>query len=484
MPPRPGAPRCERSPSSLSTFPTSCRPDERKQPMNPKKRALLKQLAEKKAAVDAIIAKGETATDEEYAQAQTLATECKGIQSQIQGIDTMDAALKDVGDFLTAPANGIQQPVVKRTRTGVQAGEDIVEIMLNGARRTVDHTNLGITEKAWDRMREDDYGTAFRMYLRKGDNLGRTHRDVLEEVKAYSEGIDEDGGYFVPPTMLNEIVKRDARTPSLLNDVRTVPTNSDSLKMPKIVYGANDGDVYSNPMRKKRTGETDPPAGENQAKLGTITIPVFEGTVEVPITRTLLEDSGFDIQNWVEEMFRESFALDTENELLFGDGITQPRGMLMDTGTANGIPEFNLGNPVTADNLIKFNYSLPVQYRGGAKFYCEDQSVFATWATIKDGSGAYIFGVQSTTDGGLARPRGETFLGKPIGFSPFMPQSGGGNKVALYGDLRRAYYYALRLGITMRMQDLPRDPFVYSVFRYRDGGQLVMPRAARVGVQS
>jgi HK97 family phage major capsid protein len=75
-------------------------------------------------------------------------------------------------------------------------------------------------------------------------------------------------------------------------------------------------------------------------------------------------------------------------------------------------------------------------------------------------------------------------LGYPLHFSPMMPEVGSDRPVILFGDLRRAYFLAQRLGISVRVQDIPSEPYVYYVVRFRVGGKLVQPRAIRVGVQA
>ena len=78
----------------------------------------------------------------------------------------------------------------------------------------------------------------------------------------------------------------------------------------------------------------------------------------------------------------------------------------------------------------------------------------------------------------------ERFRGKPVYFCPFYPDAGSANNVMTWGDHREAYVYAMRVGMSILVDDQPRDDYVYFVLRARDGGQVVAPWALKVGVQS
>lgn len=305
------------------------------------------------------------------------------------------------------------------------------------------------------------------------------------DLKAIEVGLDTQGGYLVPPQWFGDIIGPDPAEISLLDIVTTVPTISDLAQWPVNKYSsANANDIYTNAFRKVRTGEAAAPEDAGNLQLGLAEIPVHEGRIEVAMTRSMMEDRA-NIENYVVSELRSSFRLGTEDEIANGNGVKKPHGILANpAGNTDEPPTQNLGHPVTADGLLDLFYGTPRQYRASSQLVCNDTDVYRTWAKLKDSDGNYIFGLRQNTDGGLATPRGETFLGKPIRFCPFYPNSGSAANVASFGDHRRAYYYALRVGMTIEFQNLPRESYVYAVLRFRDGGDVVQPRAILVGVQS
>lgn len=446
----------------------------------------------KLATVEGLTAK-DNLTDDELKTVKDLATELKSMKTEIEELKSAEKDLDELKRFATEPANrlkmGDPEAPEKKFERGKRVGTDLVDVYEFGGVK-VDHEGFELSEKQFYAMQEDSYLKAWRNYLRKGEQgLSKTDYDELTQVKNLQGGIDTQVGFLVPPQMIMEIIQRDPQRSGLKDEVRIIPCSSDRLVFPKLDYtsGTNDanGDIFTNPLRIARTGETESPGNPGRPNVGTIEIPIHEGSMELPITRALMQDAAVDIASWVAGMMNESFLLDSERELTLSLGTNGPVGILGGgVGGANQIPVVNIGNAVTGDGLIDLYYSLPQQYRANAKLMLNDTNVYRTWAKIKDNDGSYIFGLMKTTDGGMATPRGEVFLGKPMVFNPFMPDGAAAANVCVWGDFRRAYYYGLRLGMTLEMQMLPRDPFAYAVFRFRDGGRTVQPRALRVGRQS
>lgn len=448
------------------------------------KTALLALIATKTAAAQALINKGGAGTAEDVTAAKAIAEEIKLLRGQAADIDSTEAILQDATDFLNKGGPGLPGKSVgslKRDSSEKDAGADYLEVKANGRVERIGHSGLNLSEKQFRLMQEPAYEQAFRSYLRSGvGSLGRTDLDTLSEVKAYAAGIDTTVGFLVPPQYLQEIISRDPASTEFLDLVRTIPMTSDTLKVPKTVYNTGDGDIYTNALRLKRTGETQAPATQTDQQIGEIEIKMHSGSSEVPITRELLQDTSMDVISWVTEMFRESFDLDTVYELTFGDGLKQPEGILLNAGNAGGIPIVNVGSPISADGIIKGYKTLPKAYRKNGKFLMNDTNTLTAIQQLKDTAGNYIGGLSTNTAGGLATDRMEQILGKETIENPFMADPGANALFGAFGDWRRTYYYGIRLAVTLEMQMLARDAYAYAVFRIRNGGKVVNPRAARI----
>jgi len=458
---------------------------------------LIAEFTKKQVELDALLQK-DAMTDEELKAATDLTNELKGLKEKIDSRKQLEQDAEAFRQLSTTPAAGGPDLGTRKAhehtgeatfKRGEKVGTDLVQITLFGNQK-IDHEGFELTEKQFTLMQEDSYLKSWRNYLRKGEQgLGKTDYDVLNEVKSLSGGNDTGVGFFVPPQVIMELIKRDPQEPGVLDLVRSFPCSSDKLLFPRMGYtgqtGDTNGDIYSNPLRISRTGEGEAAGTLSDPNIGTVEITMHEGSMELPMTRTLLQDAAIPVDSWVAEMMRESFDLETSRELINGVGMNGPAGILgSGVGGTGQIPTVNIGNAVTADGLIDLFYNLPKPYRKNGTALMNDTNLYRTLAKLKDTAGNYIFGLFKNTDGGMATPRGEVFLGKPIAFDPFMPDGGAAANAIVWGDFRKLYYYGLRMGMTLEMQMLPRDAFAYAVFRFRNGGKTVQPRAARVGVQS
>jgi len=352
-----------------------------------------------------------------------------------------------------------------------RAGTDLIR-----GDQQVDTEGWGISDSQARAIQEPSYRAAFRALL-----SGRPSAVQMRDLEA---GLDAQGGYLVPPQMVDEIIRRDPQATGLINQVNVVQTSSNKLLMPRINYTTDD--IYSSPVRIAWTGENGPAAAATDIPWGDIEIPVWTGGFTVEVSRDLRDDTPFALEQIVTQEAQNAFRLGVEEVMTTGDGVGKPRGLLTGVGAAGEIPTVNIGNPVTGDGLINLVYGLPPQYADGARALMNSVAM-ATYGQIKDSASAYVFGLDSR-DSGLAVARQRTLLGAPIDVSPFMPVPGSANNVMAYGNWRRLYTLALRQGLSIEPlvedKDMKSRNRVGWFFRFRMGGRVVQPRAARVGVQS
>jgi HK97 family phage major capsid protein len=342
--------------------------------------------------------------------------------------------------------------------------------------RTIEEEGFALGEKQMRGISEPSYRNTWM-------RMARTKHLDQADYKTLQVGLDETGGYLVPPDILQHILRREPQSGSLVDLVRTVPVSSDRLQIPRLGY--EEDDVYSNPMRIRWTSEIQGPQDVVSPEFGQVEIPVYEGSMRLPVTRTLLEDASVPLDQILAEELAGSYRLGLEEVIVSGNGVGKPSGILTALNAEDDAPEsVLLGDPVTADGLLELVYGLPPQYAQSAVAVLNRTGTYADLVKLKDQSGQYVFGLGQIPSGGLATPRQDTLLGYPLHFSPMMPEVGSDRPVILFGDLRRAYFLAQRLGISVRVQDIPSEPYVYYVVRFRVGGKLVQPRAIRVGVQA
>lgn len=141
------------------------------------------------------------------------------------------------------------------------------------------------------------------------------------------------------------------------------------------------------------------------------------------VSKSLINNAGFDIVNYVVTKVAESIAQFFENEML--NGTTKIQGLL----NAEHAVTAASATAITADDLIDLQFTVPQVYRGNGVFIMNPDT-FKACAKLKDNDGNYILNKD------LTNGYGYTLLGRPVYESDNMPKMATGNKVALFADLK------------------------------------------------
>ena len=101
----------------------------------------------------------------------------------------------------------------------------------------------------------------------------------------------------------------------------------------------------------------------------------------------LLQDSAFDIQNWLAQRFGERYGRGLENYFTNGTGSSQPTGILTAIAASGATPVVAQGsaettggaqtgaNSIGYSDLVNLEHSVDPSYRRGAKFMLHDQTL-------------------------------------------------------------------------------------------------------------
>lgn len=422
----------------------------------------------------------EARTPEQDAELTLCLDGCDALRAMVEADNALQARISVNERFATAPIvpavfggqmNGAPAaPAPEGARgAGVRVGTDLVQI----GGRAVDHEGFGLSERQFNAIREPVYERAWIHFLR-----GRAD---MQERSVLAAGIDTDGGYFIPPQVLAEVIGPDPYPSGLLDSVRTLPAGSGQVMIPKNNYSGSD--IYNSPYRKSRTSGVSGPTSQDALSLGMVECPIHESSIRVDVPRAMAEDSAQDIRSYAIEMMRDSYRLGTEYELALGTGVGQPEGILTNSGATGKVAEFNVGATPDLDKWVKLYREVPPMYRVNGILVMAD-AAYQDLESTEDTNGSFPFAVLNlTTSAGTNAPT-ERFRGKPIRYCPFYSDYGAGNKVGTWGDHARAYYYALRIGASLGVEDLATSSFLKLVMRIRDGGILALPGALRVAKAS
>ena len=153
------------------------------------------------------------------------------------------------------------------------------------------------------------------------------------------------------------------------------------------------------------------------------------------VSVSLINNSQFDIVNYVINKIAESIALFLENEIINGKGNTKMTGVLVDTlvksvETADDVP--------TADEFIAVQVEVPQAYQTGCAWLVSNKTLLAM-RQMKDTNERYF--LQNDLTNGF----GYTFLGKPVMVSDQMKDTN-----VVYGDFS-GYFVNIHENINIKV---------------------------------
>jgi HK97 family phage major capsid protein len=350
-----------------------------------------------------------------------------------------------------------------------------------------------IGDEQWKHISTPEYKRAFvQMFRKKGVNGLRG-----QELKTIQEGLDDQGGAFVPPDFLMKIVARKPTPTRVAGMCTNLTTGRDRVVMPRQAYSADD--IYTTAFRATWTGEIPSSSSAEDVNdtglTGNLEIPVFTAMLNASVTNDQVEDTGFPIMNWIEDQLRITYDLLRDNMVLTGSGKGQPQGINTSAGLSGGpaIVQTAGAAQVVADDLVGLSMLVPEQYEDGCSWVFNKTNTANYFRKLKDSQNRYLFGY-GYQDSGLSVGRPKELAGYPFAYSGFMPNvSSSANPVpgassatsgalpAIFGDFL-GYYLINRLGLTIQVLRETRAKLnqIEILGRLRFGGKVAEPWRLKV----
>lgn len=424
----------------------------------------------------------ESPTEEQRSQMAELLKEGAEIRTQIETAQEQERQIAELHSFNSNPTGG-------RSLNGGQLNAGA--FVGNGQVQTGTARNLNDEfARAWtadvakrnnDRAvayaASDEYRAEFGAMLRMGQGMAS---------RAMNETLISDGGALVPMEMQREIIQRLAAPKRMYSAIRKIRSSVDSVSLPKFLGGSS---TQTNGLAIQWLGEAGSAAEDTSLEnWGNIEIRAHRGGFVVTCSRSLLEDSAFDLEGWVMEQIADVYAASVESLIINGSGVGRPYGILTRKGSgAEDVEGVNVGNPPTAETLVNLLGELDEQYAQNASFVMKRSTFYSGIADLRDSQGGFIFGVNNTTDGGTQARIETQLLGYPNILSDHMPSMAGAANILIYGDLRMGYALLERVSMSIEPYIDPaiqkKDQVGWYV-RCRLGGDVWLPHALKVGVQS
>lgn len=224
-----------------------------------------------------------------------------------------------------------------------------------------------------------------------------------------------DNGAVIPTTIANQIIKKVYDICPIL-DLSTKYNVKGNLDLP--YYDESEGKITV-----AYADEFSPLASKN-GKFKSITLTGFLAGALSKISRSLINNSQFNIVDFVVTEMSESIKRFIEHELLVGtpskvDGLsTLTNKVTTDSGIA-----------ITADELIDLHDAIKDTYQNGAIWIMSPKTRTAL-RKLKDKEGRYLL------NDDISSPFGTTLLGKPVYASDNMPDIGAGATAIYYGNMK------------------------------------------------
>ncbi|MEK1358907.1 phage major capsid protein [Limosilactobacillus fermentum] len=270
---------------------------------------------------------------------------------------------------------------------------------------------------------KDQYDQSFWNMMR-----GNVSANVMNALK---EGSDSDGGYLVPDEFENQLIQKLHQENVLRSISHVIQTSSGDHKIPVV---ASEGTASWLDEEAAYT--------ESNSSFGQVTLGAHKLGTLIKVSDELLNDSAFDLTNYISTEFARRLGDSEEEAFLTGNGTGRPTGILNDSNGAKDGVTAAAADAITFDELIDLFYSLKEPYRKNAVFLMNDSTVKAV-RKLKDQNGQYIW--QPSVQ--LGAP--DMILNRPVYTSQYMPTLSAGNKIALFGDFSY-YWIADRQGRTFK----------------------------------
>lgn len=305
----------------------------------------------------------------------------------------------------------------------------------------------------------DDYRKAFwnAMRTRSGEGLDPVIRNALQI------GTDTEGGYLVPDEFERTLIEALDEENIFRKLANVISTSSGDRKIPVVASKGTASWI-----------DEEGAIPESDDSFGQVSIGAYKLGTMIKISEELLNDSVFNLENYIAKEFARRIGNKEEDAFFTGDGSGKPTGLLAANGGAQLGVTTASATAITIDEVLDLFYSLKAPYRNKAVFVMNDATVKAI-RKLKDGQGQYIW--QPSLQAGTP----DTILNRPVYTSAYVPNIAASAKSIIFGDFGY-YWVADRQGrVFKRLNELyAATGQVGFVATQRVDGKLILPEAIKV----
>jgi len=223
-----------------------------------------------------------------------------------------------------------------------------------------------------------------------------------------------DNGAVIPTSIANKIIKKvydicpiyQLATRYNVGGILTIPYYDETTQKIEMAYATEFTDLES-----------------TSGKFASIELKGFLAGALTKISKSLINNSQFDIVSFVINAMAEAISRWIENELLNGT-TNRIAGLSTVTQTVTTASS----TTITADELIDLQEAVPDTYQANA-IWIMNKATRTAIRKLKDDDGNYILNKDATSKWGY------TLFGKDVYTSENMPTMAAGNTAIYYGDM-------------------------------------------------
>ena len=228
------------------------------------------------------------------------------------------------------------------------------------------------------------------------------------------EGADGEGGYLVPDTFENRIVKA-LTEKNVMRRLGTVIQTERTMTFP-VAKGIGPADWIP------EEGVIPTTAGE----FDEVKIEAHKVATSIRVSDELLEDSTFDLDGFIADQFSQRIGDAEEEAFLYGNGLAKPLGLIYQLDR-EVITEKT--GEISTDDLLELKHAILPKYRKNAVFLMHDTTLRELFK-LRTGNDQYIWYENLKKNHPLA------IFGHRVITSPSMPSVDSGKLPILFGDFK------------------------------------------------
>ena len=300
---------------------------------------------------------------------------------------------------------------VKRIRESLRLDEE-VRSLENELKKKEDNTpteeveEVKVEERAMTPTKEEMDRMAFENYIRG---------ELIHERAGELTPASTSAGAIIPTTIVDYIIKKVYDISPILERSQKFNVKG-NLEVP--FYPADSNNVTVD-YRAEFTQ-----MASTSGKFDTVELTGFLAGALTKVSRSLINNTQFDIVGFVIDEMAYQISLWIEGELLHGtankvDGLST---------LTNGITTAS-ASAITANEVIELHDSIKDRFQNNAIWIMSSKTRTAL-RELKSTTGYYLL------NDDISSPFGTTLLGKPVYVSDNMPDISDGGNVIFYGDMR------------------------------------------------